>query len=102
MPADLDPHAKGCWEFVCRTRANWLAISDGLALRHLCELWGLRAAAFAVLKENPTDKNARCAFTSFGVEFVKLAARFGLSPLDRDRLGDTDPEEWDPAADFVS
>jgi phage terminase small subunit len=101
MPADLDPIAKGCWELICKTRANWMAISDGLALRHLCELWALRAATFKVLKKNPTDKLARTAFNQYGVEFSKMAARFGLTPQDRARLGEIDLDEFDPAAEFV-
>jgi hypothetical protein len=103
MPADMtDPIARGCWEFICKTRANWLAISDGLALRHLCELWGLRAAALVVLKDQPTDKNVRCAFVSYGVEFTKLSARFGLTPQDRERLGVVSEGQYDPAAEFIA
>lgn len=102
MPMDMDPVAKGCWEFVCRTRANWLAISDGLALRHLCELWSIRTASFAAWRANPADRQARLAFVQSGVEFGKLAARFGLTPQDRARLGEVTPAEFDPAAEFVS
>lgn len=102
MPPDMDDIAKGCWEHICRCRASWLAVGDGLALRHLCELWSLRAAAYAILRDNPTDKNARCSFVQFGVEFSKLAGKFGLTPADRARLGEADVLEWDPAAEFIS
>lgn len=88
MPTDLDPIAKGVWELVTKTRANWLAISDGLALRHLCELWSLRQATLAILQKDPTDKNARVSFQQYGGEFAKLCGKFGLTPLDRDRLGE--------------
>ncbi len=101
-PADLDPIAKGTWEFVCRCRANWLAISDGLALRHLCELWSLRAATMSILTADPTDKAARIAFQQYGSEFAKLCGKFGLTPLDRSRLGEISPEDYDPAAEFVT
>jgi phage terminase small subunit len=101
MPVDLDPIAKGVWELICKTRANWLAISDGLALRHLCELWSLRMRAFAVLKDDPTDKLARTAFYQYGGEFTKFCGRFGLTPADRAKLGDIDPDEYDPALEFI-
>ncbi|MCC6492153.1 MAG: hypothetical protein IT424_03935 [Pirellulales bacterium] len=101
MPADLDDVATGVWELVCRTRANWLAISDGLALRHLCELWSLRAATYKRLKRNPADKAARVAFQQYGAEFGKLAGKFGLTPADRARLGEADADAFDPAAEFV-
>ena len=102
MPADLDPVAKGTWEWICRTRANWLAISDGLALRHLCELWSLRTATMAILRENPTDRGARVSFQMYGAEFSKLAAKFGLTPQDRARLGEAAADEFDPAAEFIA
>lgn len=93
MPADLDDVAKGVWELVCKTRANWLAISDGLALRHLSELWSLRTAAMAILRQDPTDRAARLAFKEYGGEFSKLCGKFGLTPQDRARLGEVDADD---------
>ena len=102
MPKDLDPVAQGVWELVCRTRANWLAISDGLALRHLSELWSLRAATMAILRDTPTDRAARVAFQQYGAEFSKLAGKFGLTPQDRARLGDKTDDEFDPVTKYLT
>ena len=42
------------------------------------------------------------AFVSYGVEFSKLSARFGLTPADRAKLGDVDPLAFDPALEFLA
>jgi phage terminase small subunit len=101
MPADLDDVAKGVWEHVCKTRANWLALSDGLALRHLCELWSLRSATMAILRDNPTDRGARVSFQQYGAEFAKLCGKFGLTPQDRARQGEVVDDDDELARYFL-
>ena len=87
-PDDLDPVASAHWDFMVRTRTAWLAASDADTLRRLCELWSLSEASRKQAMETPLVKDVRCAFTSYHAEWSKLAARFGMTPADRARLGE--------------
>lgn len=76
------------WDRVASTRAVWLASSDAEALRALCDLWQLRMQVLPELLESPADKNLRIAFNNYTRQFLTLAAKFGLTPSDRARLGE--------------
>ena len=59
---------------------------DQPMLQAMCEMWGMYRAALVVVTANPTDKDARIALTSYKTAFEGIAARFGMSPRDRERL----------------
>ena len=90
-PDDLDPAASWLWDEITRTRSPWLCSSDAAALRTLCDAWGLMQAVKPKLIEDPTDKNARCAWSAYQSVFKSLAACFGITPSDRARLGEDKP-----------
>ena len=99
---DLDPIAAAMWDLVTETRAPWLAESDGPALQALCEAWALRCSAHAALRDDATAQEPRVAFTAYQAAFERLAARFGLTPTDRARMGEVLQDDHDPAAEFIA
>lgn len=101
-PEGLDAHALELWTLVATTRAAWLSESDAPALKALCECWSLRQRAYAALEADATEQTARTAFVAYQQSFERLAARFGLTPSDRARLGEKTTEEDDPAAKFLA
>ncbi|MAT71351.1 MAG: hypothetical protein CMJ58_17715 [Planctomycetaceae bacterium] len=101
-PDDLDADALELWTLVATTRTAWLSESDAPALKSLCECWSLRQRAYAALADDATDKLARCAFTAYQQCFDRLAARFGLTPSDRARLGEKTEDAFDPAAKYLA
>lgn len=102
MPQGMDNAARAMWRFVVATRGDWLAESDGPALRSLCETWSLRCQCKKVLASDPTDKNTRCSFNDYQSDCLKLFAKFGMTPTDRARLGEQSAEDVDPAAEFIA
>lgn len=102
MPQGMDNTARAMWRNVVRTRGDWLAESDGPALRSLCEAWSLRCSCLKAIKADPTDKLTRTAFVQYQQECLKLFGRFGMTPTDRARLGEQSAEEIDPAAEFIA
>lgn len=59
---------------------------DEPMLQAMCEMWGLYRATFKIVASKPDDKDARIALTSYKTAFDNVAARFGMSPRDRERL----------------
>lgn len=102
MPNDLPAEAVELWRLVAETRRQWLAPSDGPALRLLCETWALLRRTSAKLTDDPADKLNRCAHTNYAAQFLQLATRFGLTPSDRAKLGEVYYGADDPAAEFVA
>lgn len=102
MPRGMKGAAKNLWELVIVERRDWLAVSDGPALQTFCELWELRCRTLKKLDRDPTDKDVRCSFTSYQQEWSKMAARFGMTPADRAKLGENSESDLDPAAKYVS
>ena len=87
-PSDLNEVESEHWHLVIEHRGPWLAESDGPALRALCELWSLRQKTLAILADKPDCKVTRTAFASYHDQWQKLAAKFGITPTDRPRMGD--------------
>lgn len=102
MPVDLSEAAAAIWRFVIAERGDWIAVSDGPALRSLCETWDLRCQCQRALVNDATDKDTRCSFIQYQADCMKLFARFGMTPTDRARLGEQSAEEIDPAAEFIA
>ena len=102
MPTGLDKVGREMWEFVCRERKNWLATSDARSLEDLCNLWSLRAKAKKLADAKPADKDARCSFLGYQAAAAKLMGHFGLDPDTRGKLGEIDPGNIDPAAEFIA
>jgi phage terminase small subunit len=63
-----------------------LATIDTAALLSACELWSLYRSALAIVKLDPTDKEARIAVISYWTSFERAASRLGLNPSDRARM----------------
>ena len=92
-PVELGEVESEHWHTVIEHRGPWLHESDGPALRALCELWALRQKTLVLLSDNPADKVTRTAFASYHDQWAKLAAKFGITPVDRARMGDEDELE---------
>lgn len=67
--------------------------ADVPAAQAMCESWSLMRRTLAALDNDACDKLARTAYTAYGVMFDKFAARFGMTPADRQRLRLEKPEE---------
>jgi hypothetical protein len=67
-------------------------------LELLADLWGKYRAASRLLDADPGDAAARQAVKQFAELFMRLAARFGLTPSDRQRM----PASPMPTAPVVS
>ncbi len=102
MPSDLTDSQAEMWRFVIAERGDWVAVSDGPALRSLCENWELRSKCHSLLVVDPTLKDARCSYIQYQADCLKLFARFGMTPTDRARLGEQSAEDIDPAAEFIA
>jgi len=100
-PEGLDNSALAMWDLVIEHRKPWLDESDGPALQALCECWSLRSRAVSALADDSTDKDARIAFTQYQAAFERMATRFGMTPVDRERLGVVIDCDDDPAAEFL-
>lgn len=87
-PDGLGEHGSWLWDEVARTRRAWLCASDAAALRALCDAYQLMRRCEPALRDDPTDKNARCAWSAYHAVFRQLGAAFGLTPSDRARLGE--------------
>ena len=102
MPSDLTDAQAEMWRFVIAERGDWIAVSDGPALRSLCETWELRCKCQDLLQGDPIDKDTRCSFVQYQADCMKMFARFGMTPADRARLGEQSHEDVDPAAEFIA
>lgn len=87
-PVDLTPEASACWDFVVPeiVAMNIGKTIDSLVLRQMVESWSLMRQCYDVLKNDPSDKDARIAYLGYGHAFESIAARFGMTPSDRSRL----------------
>ena len=92
-PSGLDSDASAMWDLVTKHRTAWIDEADGPALLSLCECWSLRCRANAALKADATNKDARIAYVQYQQSFERMLSRFGLSPVDRERLGDKVTED---------
>lgn len=59
---------------------------DAPSLRVMCELWQFLRRSMSAAVAEPTDKELRCAVTSYKQAWETLAAKCGLTPSDRARL----------------
>lgn len=100
-PRGLSRAASKCWDHIIDTRKDWISDSDGLTLQHMCEIWSLRGEAVKRLKEDPHNKDARCALRDWSQIFMQVAGRFGLTPSDRAKLGEEIADAKDNAAEFI-
>ena len=91
-PDDMQEHASWLWDEVCRTRGPWLCGSDAASLQMLCMTYELMRRCEAKLREDATDKDARCSWGAYAAMFTSMGAKFGLTPSDRARLGEDKPE----------
>jgi hypothetical protein len=102
MPRDLSDVQAEMWRFVIAERGDWIAVSDGPALRSLCETWELRCLCHKVLFGDPTEKEKRVSYMQYQADCIKWFAKFGMTPIDRARLGEQSAEDVDPAAEFIA
>lgn len=59
-----------------------VSAKDTAELIILCQMWGLYCEVVEKAKIEPTDKEIRCAVTSYFTAFDRVAAKFGLSAAD--------------------
>lgn len=87
-PRNLTGDARKFWDCTVREliAKGIVKAVDAPALELLADLWARYRVASRLLDASPTDKEARQAVVVFAAEFGKLAARFGLTPSDRQRL----------------
>ena len=93
-PRGLSGDARKFWDDVCEEliEKGIAKHIDGAALRLMADLWGKLQTVSKAADADPTDTNARRAVTTYAAEFSKMAARFGLTPADRQRLQSIGPD----------
>jgi phage terminase small subunit len=96
-PRNLTGDARKFWDSTIADLAERGIVKavDAPACELLADLWAKYKAASRLLDASPTDKETRQAVVGFAAEFGKLAARFGLTPSDRQRL---DLQQQTPSA----
>lgn len=87
-PADLDEAGVELWDTIIaeHEKRGILGEIDTAALHMLCEHWSLWNRAKAMAKNDPIDKEIRCAVTGYAGVIQKLLAKFGGTPVDRAAL----------------
>lgn len=97
-PAHLKGEALKHWkENLPRLMANrTIGESDTAAFVLLCETWALLRKALAAVNKYPTDKDSRIAFGEYSRQWIALAAKLGLTSLDRSRILVDKPAESSP------
>lgn len=93
MPRGFNADEKWMWQHVLETRSTWVSKSDGPQLQTLCQFWGLLRVAIDAAKRDPIDKKNRIAVTQYQQRFDSLSGKFGLSPVDRTRPVDDQPDD---------
>ncbi len=92
-PAGLSPEASATWDTLAEQLRLVLRPSDATALAMLAEFVCLYRKALKAAQKKPASKDARIAVVSYAATFDRLAARFGMTPSDRQRI----PEAQKPA-----
>ncbi|HEV3417354.1 MAG TPA: P27 family phage terminase small subunit, partial [Pirellulales bacterium] len=87
-PACLKNEARALWESAIAPliAAGVLSRTDVPAATAVCELWSLYKQSVKLAENDPTDKVIRVAVTDYIRAFDSLAARFGLTPIDRRKI----------------
>jgi len=101
-PRDIPKDAAKLWDALVPWLVQHGAVQaiDRTALELLCRLWALARASLAAAEATPLDKDARIAAVAYAARFESLAARFGLTPVDRARLVLNPPEVEQPKTRF--
>jgi phage terminase small subunit len=84
-PDDMFPEASAYWDSIIG-QVTWARQPDTVALRVMCEQYGLYRKALALAVVDPLDKEVRIAVLGYKAAWETLAARFGLTPADRARV----------------
>lgn len=98
VPLNLGPEGSKLWEEVAQAAKAWLAPSDELMLRLLCELYDRRAeykkclSDYGALIQRPIDGHlvanpAAQLLIQTEKQITEIAASLGLNPADRTRMG---------------
>lgn len=84
-PEGMDEVEAALWDQVVPdlVRRELVGESDTAELRRMVELWSLYRKSLALAKDDPVDKEIRCAVTGYGLAFGKIAGKFGLTVQDR-------------------
>lgn len=86
-PAGLCEDGSWLWDTVLRSvKAGQIKLADTAILWHACEVWGLMRKVHNQLVNAPGDKNLRIAFNDYSSHFTALAAKLGITPVDRARI----------------
>lgn len=59
---------------------------DTALLWSMCEVWSFYRKSADAAKDDPVDKDTRCAVLAYWQAFERAASRCGLTPSDRARL----------------
>ncbi len=104
-PEHLAGHASAHWDAVVPLLVDMVELrqADAPALEALCLWWG----EYRTLQETSSAGSGEAykrsiALASCFKNWSNLAARFGLTPRDRERLTTREPERDDPAAAFLA
>lgn len=96
-PMELDDIAGGLWKEVAENAPKLgIALLDAAAVQGVCELWSLYRRSLKIANDDPVDKDARIAVTSYWQAFITAAARLGMTPTDRLKLAGTIKSNDDP------
>ena len=84
-PHFTNAHASDLWDRLV-DKLFWVKSVDTAMLQTTCHFYGLYMAAYEVAENDPTDRDARTAVTSYWAKFEKGCSVLGLNPSDRGRL----------------
>lgn len=88
VPAGLAEPGKTLWfQIVDHLQANGLCGEiDSAGIEHCCRTWNLLNQAYQLVEIDPTDKASVAAWKAYSNEWLKLVAKYGMTPLDRLRI----------------
>lgn len=94
-PSDLGPFGRRHWDLIWPQALKWGAGKvDTASLRALCQWWEVQQQALKKGDVNAAQKAFNC--------WIRLAAKFGLSPADRAQMRTHPTEKRDELEQFIA
>jgi len=99
-PDNLSEDASRHWDEIAPglIETGVATVADGPALVRLCQFW---AECCEAERAEPHDRKRLLRMAAAHKEWLVLAVKFGLTPVDRAKIGVGLSEEYDPAAEFL-
>lgn len=68
------------------TKLGTLKETDDKAIRHAAQLYELVEKTGKLVRNDPTDKDARCSYTAYSEKYMSYLKEFGFTPATRGRV----------------